>query len=106
MKKEFDKGLSALILLTLAVMWSVSLIVTYCNVPVDVTYGLRITRDVIQCLMILVVLYNALGWSSNFIVKIVFIAIALFSIFCTVFQYIPGFEKLLAGGFPAGLLEV
>lgn len=52
----------------------------YQSVPDGAIMAVNIIGTIIQCLVILVVLYNALGFTGNWILKIVFIAIALFLI--------------------------
>lgn len=95
-EREIDKTISVLILVAFAVMWAIYWIIAYVpNVPAGVVKGVAITRDVVQCLMYLVVLYNALGSTSNIILKIVYIAIALFLIFCVIAGYVPAFANLL-----------
>lgn len=90
MKKELDKSLSALVLVAYAALWALYWIVgSIPNVPSGVLTAISIIRDVALCLMYFIVLYNALGWSGNLIVKLVFCAIALFLIFCAVAKYIP-----------------
>lgn len=90
MKKELDKSLSALVLVAYAALWALYWIVgSVAGAPDGLILAIGIIRDVALCLMYFIVLYNALGWSGNFIVKIVFIVIALFLIFCAVAKYIP-----------------
>lgn len=78
--KKLDKTLSVIILIAYAVLWVISWIMAYNNVPEAVITGMAITRTVVLCLMYFVVLYNALGWTENWILRIVFIGLALFLI--------------------------
>ncbi|MDE6293003.1 MAG: hypothetical protein K2L88_00070 [Clostridiales bacterium] len=78
--KKLDKTLSVIILIAYAVLWVISWIMAYNNVPEAVITGMAITRTIVLCLMYFVVLYNALGWTENWILRIVFIGLALFLI--------------------------
>ncbi|MDE6029216.1 MAG: hypothetical protein K2F90_02705 [Clostridiales bacterium] len=78
--KKLDKTLSVVILIAYAVLWIISWIMAYNSVPEGVITGMAITRTVVLCLMYVVVLYNALGWTENWILRIVFIGLALFLI--------------------------
>lgn len=78
--KKLDKTLSVIILVAYAVLWVISWIMAYNSVPAAVITGMAITRTVVLCLMYFVVLYNALGWTQSWILRIVFIALALFLI--------------------------
>lgn len=78
--KKLDKTLSVIILITYAALWVISWIMAYTSVPEGVITAMAITRTVVLCLMYVVVLYNALGWTHNLILRIVFIGLALFLI--------------------------
>ena len=90
MKKEIDKGMSAIVLIGLAVVWLIYLLVT--QISPQLAFGIGIAKTVMLSLTYLVLLYNAWGWSENIIIRILFIAVTAFLIFCAVAQYIPGFE--------------
>lgn len=96
MKREIDKPISALVLIALAVVWLIYFIVT--QVSPELSFGIAIAKNVILCLTYLVLLYNAWGWSENIIIRIVFLVITAFLIFCVVAQYIPNINM---GGLPA-----
>ena len=96
MKREIDKPISALVLIALAIVWLIYFIVT--QVSPELSFGIGIAKNVILCLTYLVLLYNAWGWSENFLVRIVFLVITAFLIFCVVAQYIPNIKM---GGLPA-----
>lgn len=87
MKKEIDKALSAIVLVGLAVIWLIYFFVA--EFAADYAYGIGIARNVMLGLTYLVLLYNAWGWSRNIIIRILFLAITGFLIFCIVAQYIP-----------------
>lgn len=89
MKKELDKTISAIVLAALAVIWLILLITSHCGVSDGVMRGIGIAKDVILGLVYFVLLYNAWGWSENIIVRIIFLVIFLFLVFCIVGQYFP-----------------
>lgn len=96
--KKLDKTLSVIILIAYAVLWVISWIMVYNNVPEGVLTGMSITRTVVLCLMYFVVLYNALGWTESWILRIVFIVLALFLIASAIALQVPAvyeyiFEK-------------
>lgn len=80
MNKKLDWTLSVIILIAYAVLWAISWIMAYVEVPEAVISAIGWIRMVVLCLMYVVVLYNALCWTDNFILRIVFIALALFLI--------------------------
>lgn len=87
MKKELDKSISALVLVGLAVVWLIYFLVTQIN-P-ELAFGIGIAKNVMLGLTYLVLLYNAWGWSKNLLIRLVFVAITGFLIFCVVAQYLP-----------------
>lgn len=87
MKKEIDKTMSAIVLIALAVVWLIYFLVT--QFSPELSFGIAIAKNVLLCLTYLVLLYNAWGWSENIIIRIVFLAITAFLIFCVIAQYIP-----------------
>lgn len=87
--KKIDRTLSVIILIAYAVLWVVSWIVMYSAVPESVINAMAITRTVVLCLMYLVVLYNAVGWTENWILRIIFIVLALFLIASAIAIRIP-----------------
>lgn len=90
MKKEIDKSISALVLVGLAVVWLIYFLVT--QFSPELSFGIAIAKNVMLCLTYLVLLYNAWGWSKNIIVRLVFVAITAFLIFCVVAQYFPNIQ--------------
>lgn len=88
-RNELDKTISVIILLTYAVLVGISWYMAYHGMSAGAIKGIDITKTVLLCLMFCVVLYNALGRTGNIILKIVFLAIALFLIASAIAQYIP-----------------
>lgn len=86
-KKALDKFLSAVVLIAFAVIWLIYLCVAQID-PTVASY-IGIAKNVMLVLTYLVLLYNALGFSKNIIIRLVFVAIAGFLIFCVIAQYIP-----------------
>ncbi|MCH5154977.1 MAG: hypothetical protein J1F69_00065 [Clostridiales bacterium] len=78
--KKLDRTLSVIILVAYAVLWVISWIMAYNSVPEGVITAMAITRTVVLCLMYVVVLYNALGWTQSWILRLVFLTLALFLI--------------------------
>lgn len=91
MKKDrkLDQFLSVIVILLYAAVITIKWIMVYQPVSEQAINAVSIIKTIIQCLMICVVLYNALGWTDSFIVKIVFIAVALFLIVSTVLVWVP-----------------
>ncbi len=87
--RKLDQFLSVVVILLYAVIITIKWIMVYQDVPQGAVDAVSIIKTIIQCLMILVVLYNALGWTNSFIVKIVFIAVALFLIVSSVLVWVP-----------------
>jgi len=87
--RKLDQFLSVIVILLYAVIITIKWIMIYQAVPEAAIKAVSIISTIIQCLMILVVLYNALGWTDNFIIKIVFIVIALFLVISSVIVWIP-----------------
>ena len=90
MKKELDKGMAALVLAGLAVVWLIYLLVA--EFSPGLTFGVGIAKTVILCLPYLVLLYNAWGWSDKLIFRILFLITTAFLIFCAIAPYIPGID--------------
>lgn len=89
MKKKLDWTLSVIILVAYAALWIVSWIMMYTDVPATVIKAMSIVRTVVLCLMYLVVLYNALCWTNNWLLRIVFIGLALFLIASAIAMQVP-----------------
>ena len=88
-ERKLDQFLSVIVIVLYAVVITIKWIMVYQNVPQQAVDAISIIKTIIQCLMILVVLYNALGWTSSFILKIVFIAVALFLIVSSLIVWVP-----------------
>lgn len=99
-KREIDKFLSALVLIGFAVIWIIRLCMGT-DVSDNVDKGMSIAMSVMLILTYLVLLYNAWGSSSSFILKIVYAVIAGFLIFFVIAGWIPelGNVKIPAIGF-------
>lgn len=87
--KSLNKFLSVVILIAYAVLWVISWIMAYNSVPESVINGMAITRTIVLCMMYLVVLSGALGWTKNLILRIVFIGLALFLIASAIAMRVP-----------------
>ncbi|MDE7164942.1 MAG: hypothetical protein K2O04_05930 [Clostridiales bacterium] len=102
--KKLDKTLSVIILIAYAVLWVISWIMVYNNVPESVLTGMAITRTVVLCLMYFVVLYNALGWTESWILRIVFIGLALFLIASAIAIQVPEVYSYIFGKYNIPLM--
>ena len=93
MRKEIDKSISAIVLAALAVIWLILLITSHVTADAvngeQIMRGIGIAQSVILGLTYFVLLYNAWGWSNNIIVRIVFLVVFLFLVFCIIGQYFP-----------------
>ena len=92
-ERKIDQFISLIILLLYAVIIAIKWVMVYQNVPATAIKAMDIISTVILCLMFLVVLYNALGWTDSLIMKIVFIAIALFLIASAIAVRVPAVQS-------------
>ncbi len=88
-ERKLDQFLSVIVLILYAVVIAVKWIMIYQDVSNGVINAISIISTVIQCLMICVVLYNALGWTDSIVMKIIFIVIALFLVVSSVLVWVP-----------------
>ena len=95
-RKKFDQFLSAIVILLYAVVIIIKWIMVYQDVPENAIRAVSIISTVIRCLMILVILYNACGFTENWLLRLVFIVIALFLIVSSVVVWIPSVEEKFA----------
>ncbi len=88
--RKIDQFLSVIILLLFVVITVIKWIMAYgVNVDPNAIDAVRYISTAITCLMLIVVCYNACGWTRNFIFKIIFIALTLFLLITAVVQYVP-----------------
>lgn len=100
-RKKLDQVLSVIVILLYVVVVAIKWIMLYQDVAPEAIKAISIISTVIQCLMICVVLYNALGAADSWIFKIIFIVVALFLIVSTIAQWIPTVtEKLVEWNIP------
>lgn len=88
-ERKLDQFLSVIVLLLYVVIIAIKWVMVYQDVSGEAIMAVNIIGTIIQCLTICVVLYNALGWTGNIIVKIVFIIIAAFLIVSSVIVWVP-----------------
>ena len=88
--RKLDQFLSVIVILLYVVIVVIKWILAY-NIDIDpnAIKAVGYIGTAIQCLMLIIVCYNACGWTDSFIIKIVFIALTLFLITTAVVQYIP-----------------
>ncbi len=100
-QRKLDQFLSVIVLLLYVVVITIKWIMLYQPVPEDAIKAISIIHTVIQCLMICVVLYNALGWTGSWLMKIIFIVLALFLIVSSIAVWIPQVrDQLVAWNIP------
>lgn len=87
--RKLDQFLSVIVLLLYVVIITIKWIMIYQDVPQQAVDAISIITTIVQCLTICVVLYNALGWTDSFIIKIVFIVLAVFLIVSSVLVWVP-----------------
>lgn len=87
--RKLDQFLSVIVLLLYVVIITIKWIMIYQSVPQGAVDAISIITTIVQCLTICVVLYNALGWTDSFIIKIVFIVLAVFLIVSSVLVWVP-----------------
>lgn len=87
--RKLDQFLSVIVLLLYVVIITIKWIMIYQSVPQGAVDAISIITTIVQCLTICVVLYNALWWTDSFIIKIVFIVLALFLIVSSVLVWVP-----------------
>ncbi len=93
MKNKLDRVLSVIILLAYAVLVALSWVLVYQNLPAWVMDMMAIMRTVVLCLMFLVVLYNACGWTENWILRIVFVVLTVFLIASAIAIRVPAVSE-------------
>lgn len=92
--RKLDQFLSVIVLLLYVVVLAIKWIMIYQDVPQAAVNAISIISTIIQCLMICVVLYNALGWTDNIIIKIVFIALAVFLVVSSILVWVPEIQAV------------
>lgn len=92
-KREIDQLMSVIALLLYATIIVIKWIMVYQEVSPSAIKAIDIISTIILCLIFLVLLYNALGWTNNFIFKIVFIIITLFLIASAIAVRIPSVQE-------------
>ena len=94
MRNKLDRVLSVIILLAYAVLVALSWVLVYqINLPTWVHDMMAIMRTVVLCLMFLVVLYNACGWTENWILRIVFVVLTAFLIASAIAVRVPAVSE-------------
>ncbi len=91
-ERKIDQLLSVLVLILYAVIIAIKWIMVYQNVPTGAIRAIDIIRTIILCMIFLVVLYNALGWTGNPILKTVFLVITLFLIATAISVQVPAVQ--------------
>jgi hypothetical protein len=94
MKKEFDKIVSALVLIGFAVIWIVRLCLGS-SISESAANGMSVAMNVMLICTYFVLFYNAWGAIDSGLFKIIFLVIAAFLILCVVAGWIPAVKELL-----------
>lgn len=88
-ERKIDQLLAMITLVLYAVIITIKWIMVYQDVSEGAIKAISIIGTIVQCLMFTVLMYNAVGWTGNIILKIVFIAIALFLIASSIAVQVP-----------------
>lgn len=88
-ERKIDHLLSVLVICLYAVIIAIKWIMVYQKVPDSALTAIEIIRTIVMCLMFLVVMYNACCWTDSFVLKVVFIVIALFLIASAIAVQVP-----------------
>lgn len=88
-ERKIDHLLSVIVICLYAVIIAVKWIMVYRDVPDGALRAVDIIRTVVLCLIFIVVLYNACCWTDSLVLKLVFLAIALFLIASAISMQIP-----------------
>ncbi|MBD5131838.1 MAG: hypothetical protein HDT28_04510 [Clostridiales bacterium] len=100
-ERKIDQFLSIIILLLYAVIIAIKWAMVYTDVPATAIQAIDIIRTIVLCLIFLVVLYNACGWTNNLILKLLFLVIALFLIASAIAVQVPVVQEyFVANGIP------
>lgn len=104
--RKLDQFLSVIVLLLYVVIVTIKWILAYnVNIDPNAVKAVGYIGTVIQCLLLIIVCYNACGWTDSFIIKIIFIALTVFLITTAIVQYIPVVEEwFVAHNIPYGFL--
>ncbi len=94
MRREIDKIISALILISFCVIWIIRLALAG-NISPEANNGISIAMNVMLILTYFVLLYNAWGAFDSALFKIIFLVIALFLILCVVAGWVPAIKDFL-----------
>lgn len=92
-ERKIDQFLSVIVICLYAVVIAIKWIMVYQNVPASAIRAMDIIRTIILCLIFLVVLYNACGWTDNLILKLIFLAITLFLIASAIAVQVPSVQE-------------
>lgn len=92
-EKKIDQFLSAIVLILYAVIIAIKWVMVYREVSPSAIHAIDIIRTIILCLIFLVLLYNACGWTDNIILKLIFLAIALFLIATAISVQVPSVQQ-------------
>ncbi len=92
-ERKIDQFLSVIVLILYAVIIAIKWIMVYQDVPAGAIRAIDIIRTIILCLIFLVILYNACGWTDSLILKLVFAVIALFLIATAISVQIPAVQN-------------
>ena len=94
MKKEFDKTISALVLIGFAVIWIIRFALGEAITPAA-NQGMSIAMNVMLICTYFVLAYNAWDALDSFLFKIIFAVIAGFLILCVVAGWVPAIREFL-----------
>ena len=102
--KKIYRTLSVIILVAYTVLWVISWIMAYTDVPGNIISAMNWVRLVVLILMYLVVLYNAVGWTDKLILRIIFVALTAFLIASAIAVRIPDVYNTIFGKYGIPLM--
>lgn len=92
-ERKIDQLLSVIAICLYAVIIGIKWVMVYQDVPANALRAMDIIRTIVLCIMFLVIMYNACGWTDSLILKIIFVAVTAFLIASSVAMQIPSVQE-------------
>ncbi len=92
-ERKIDQLLSIIAICLYAVIIGIKWVMVYQDVPASALRAIDIIRTIVLCIMFLVVLYNAYGWTDSLILRIIFIVITAFLIASSIAMQVPSVQE-------------
>lgn len=91
--RKIDQLMSVVVLILYTVIIAIKWIMAYQDVSASALKAIDVISTIVLCLIFLVVLYNALGWTDKLVLKIVFIVITAFLIASAIAVQVPSVQQ-------------